>query len=136
MLHRTKKKCDANEGKWIGIGGAFEEGESPEECIRREIFEETSLVPEKLKFRGIVTFVSDRYETEYMHLFTCFSQSEKVSSCEEGELKWVSKDKINSLNLWEGDKIFLCDILNSRDSFKFYRLCYDENDNLIAGGEE
>ncbi|MBQ7715228.1 MAG: NUDIX domain-containing protein [Clostridia bacterium] len=107
MLHRIKRKSDENGGKWIGIGGKFEEGESPEECCAREISEETGLVPNALVFRGIVTFVSDEYGTEYMHLFTCSDFSGEISECDEGVLEWVKIESVPYLELWEGDRIFL-----------------------------
>jgi len=107
MLHRTSKENDENHDKWIGVGGHFEGVESPEECLLREVKEETGLTLNKWQFRGIVTFVSDDHPAEYMHLFTSSAFSGKVSSCDEGELEWVQKTKIASLNLWEGDKIFL-----------------------------
>ncbi|MBQ4629602.1 MAG: 8-oxo-dGTP diphosphatase [Clostridia bacterium] len=107
MMHRTKKKNDENSGKWIGVGGKFLEGESPEDCMKREVFEETGIEVSDWCYRGIVTFVSDLWETEHMHLFTAKSKSSQHHNCDEGELKWIDKEKILSLNLWEGDKIFL-----------------------------
>ncbi len=107
MLHRVKKQQDENKDKWIGIGGKFEAGESPEMCLRREVLEETGYTLKRARFRGIVTFVSDTYGTEYMHLFTSedFSGTEKV--CDEGNLEWVPKNEIAALKIWEGDRIFL-----------------------------
>ena len=136
MLYRNKKNNDPNGGKYIGIGGKLKDNETPVECLKREFFEETGLTLLNYKLRGIITFLSKKWETEIMYLFTCDAYSGSEIECNEGDLLWVSRQDVLSLNLWEGDKIFLCDILNSRDSFKFYRLCYDENDNLIAGGEE
>ena len=108
MLHRIKKINDENRDKWIGIGGKFEDKESPHECARREILEETGFFAEKLRYRGVVTFVSDIYPTEYMHLFTCEQFSGKQNTdCDEGELLWVDKNEVTSLPIWEGDKIFL-----------------------------
>lgn len=107
MLHRVKKENDLNRDKWIGIGGKFEDKESPEQCNRREAFEETGLTLNKCEYRGIVTFVSDVWETEYMHIFTCSDFSGEIKECDEGVLEWVSKKDIYSLTLWEGDKIFL-----------------------------
>ena len=107
MLHRTKKEHDPNEGKWIGVGGKFEEDESPEECAIREAREETGLSVLRPVFRGIVTFVTDRYPTEYMHLFTCTEFTGELRDCDEGELAWIGKDRVPSLPLWEGDRIFL-----------------------------
>lgn len=107
MLHRTKKKQDPNAGKWIGVGGKFEAGESPEECAMREVAEETGLTPVGLRLRGIVTFVSDVCQTEYMFLFTADRFSGALRPCPEGDLAWVEKEKVLSLPLWEGDRIFL-----------------------------
>ncbi len=106
LLHRTKKEGDLNRDKWIGVGGKFEEGESPEECAVREIREETGLVAAPL-YRGIVTFVSDKWQTEYMHLFTATEFSGEMIECDEGELAWVDKDKVTDLPIWQGDRIFL-----------------------------
>ena len=136
MLHRTKKKDDPNEGKWIGIGGKLEENESPEECMLREVFEESGIVPVSWSYRGIVTFTSDRWEGEYMHLFTAVADNEKVSDCAEGELKRIDDDKILSLNLWEGDRIFL-DLLSSDKDFFSIKLVYqgDKLINAFVNGE-
>lgn len=107
MLHRTKKEHDPNEGKWIGVGGKFEADESPEECAIREAREETGLSVLRPTFRGIVTFISDRCPTEYMHLFTCTDFTGELRDCDEGELAWVEKSRVLGLPLWEGDRIFL-----------------------------
>ena len=107
MLHRVKKEHDANKDKWIGIGGKFEDGESPEDCVLREVLEETGLTLTSYRYRGIVTFVSDRWETEYMHLFSADGFSGELRDCDEGILEWVSREKRDSLPAWEGDKIFL-----------------------------
>ena len=107
MLHRVKKENDINRDKWIGIGGRFEDGESPEDCVLREAKEETGLTLTSLRFRGIVTFVSDRWETEYMHLFTADDYTGRTAECEEGDLEWVPKEKVRNLPTWEGDRIFL-----------------------------
>lgn len=124
MMHRTKKENDENRDKWIGIGGKLEDGETPYDCARREIFEETGLIAEKLFYRGIITFVSDIYGTEYMHLFTCDSFSgEMRSDCDEGELTWVDKKKIPTLPIWEGDKIFF-KLLDEENRFFSLRLEY------------
>ena len=106
MLHRTKKINDENHDKWIGVGGKFEEGESPEECLLREVKEETGLTLTSYRFRGIVSFISDEWENEYMHLFTATEYKGELTECDEGQLVWVPKDKLNELKLWEGDKIF------------------------------
>ena len=107
MLHRIKKEKDLNRDKWVGIGGKFEDKESPEECNRREVFEETGLILKNAEYRGIVTFVSDKWETEYMHIFYSDSFSGEIKECDEGVLEWVKKEKLYSLPIWEGDKIFL-----------------------------
>ena len=107
MLHRIKKENDLNHDKWIGIGGKFEDKESPEECNLREVYEETGLTLKGAEYRGIVTFVSDKWETEYMHIFYSDSFSGKIKECDEGVLEWVKKERLFSLPIWEGDKIFL-----------------------------
>ena len=131
MIHRVKKVFDENRDKWIGIGGKFEYGETPFDCVRREMKEETGLIAGKLSYRGLVTFVSDEYGTEYMHLFhtTDFS-GELISSCPEGNLEWVDKDRIINLPLWEGDKIFL-DLLRKDVPFFSLKLVYS-GDKLIS----
>ena len=106
MLHRVKKEHDVNKDKWIGIGGKFEKDETPEECLLREAKEETGLTLTSFKLRGIVTFLCDHWETEYMFLYTADGYEGTMTLCSEGELKWVPKRELNRLNLWEGDKIF------------------------------
>ena len=131
MLHRVKKKNDVNRDKWVGVGGKFEIAESPYECARREILEETGLVANKLLYRGIVTFVSNIYGTEYMHLFTCDDFSGILKDdCDEGELLWVPKDKVQELPIWEGDKIFF-NLLDTEQRFFSLKLVY-EGDELIS----
>ena len=138
MLHRTKKEKDINKDKWIGIGGHLEEGESPEECLVREMMEETGVTPLSPKLRGIITFVSDRYGTEYMFLYSAEAyQGELSSDCPEGDLQWVDKDRISSLPLWEGDKIFLR-LMSENHPFFSLKLSY-QGDNLVYAaldGEE
>ena len=108
MLHRVKKTVDENKDKWIGIGGKFEEGESPEDCLLREVREETGLRLLRWRYRGIVTFVSDEWGTEYMHLFTSDAfEGSLRTDCDEGELEWIDRDRLLKLPIWEGDKIFL-----------------------------
>ena len=107
MLHRIKKENDINKDKWIGVGGHFEEGESPEECLLREVKEETGLTLTSWRFRGIVTFLSNECESaEYMCLYTADGFTGEMCSCNEGELEWVEKYKVTELPIWEGDKIF------------------------------
>lgn len=107
MLHRVKKENDCNRDKWIGVGGKFEDSESPEECVLRETLEETGLTLTDWRYRGIVTFVSDRWETEYMHLFTATGWTGRLHECDEGVLEWVSREQFRGLPQWEGDRIFL-----------------------------
>ncbi|ETP73730.1 ADP-ribose pyrophosphatase [Lachnospiraceae bacterium JC7] len=138
MLHRTKKKNDLNEGKWIGVGGKFEKDESPEECLLREVREETGYTLTSWRYRGIVTFISGRAETEYMHLFTADGFTGNQVVCNEGELKWIDKKEVSGLNVWPGDRIFLR-LLLERDSFFSLKLVYDAEDRLLEAkldGEE
>ncbi|MCC8098690.1 MAG: 8-oxo-dGTP diphosphatase [Clostridiales bacterium] len=107
LLHRVKKAQDENQGKWIGVGGKFEPKESPEECVLREVREETGLTLTSYRLRGIVTFASDRYETEYMYLFTADGFTGTLTDTEEGVLQWVDKGAVLSLPHWEGDRLFL-----------------------------
>lgn len=131
MLHRVKKKNDVNHDKWIGLGGKFEDGESPHECALREVQEESGLVMVNPRFRGIVTFVSDQWETEYMHLFTATQTTGTMAcTCDEGELAWVDQDKIATLPIWEGDKIFLR-LLAEEAPFFSLKLVY-EGETLVA----
>ena len=123
MLHRTKKVNDENHDKWIGVGGKFEEGESPEECMLREVQEETGLTLTAWRYRGIVTFVSDEWGGEYMHLFTADGYAGQIRSCDEGELEWIEKQRLQALPIWEGDKIFLR-LLDSEQPFFSLKLCY------------
>lgn len=126
MLHRVKKQHDENAGKWIGVGGKFEEGESPEECMCREVREETGLCLTAWRCRGIITFVSDVWETEYMHLFTADAWRGSLpqrDSCDEGVLEWVPKSRVPQLPVWEGDKIFLR-LLEKNEPFFSLKLVY------------
>ena len=137
MLLRNKKKNDLNEGKWIGVGGHFEENESPEECMLREVLEETNLRLTDYRYRAVITFVSDRYEGEYMHLFTASSFEGELKECREGELRWIPNEEIFGLNLWEGDRAFLKYLMEDRGFFtmklvyigddlvEFQSRCYD-----------
>ncbi len=129
MLHRTKKQNDINEGKWIGVGGGFEEQESAEECLVREVIEETGLKLNSWKFRGIICFTSTKHQTEQIFLYTSDDFQGELIECNEGELKWIPIDKIKDLNLWEGDKKFL-DLLWKDTPFFSMKLSYDINNNL------
>ena len=129
MLHRVTKKNDINHDKWIGVGGHFEHGESPEECLMREVKEETGLTLLNYKFRGIVTFVSDDDPAEYMCLYTADRFTGTLAECDEGVLEWVPFDKIPSLELWEGDRVFL-DLLKKNAPFFSLKLVY-KNGSLI-----
>ena len=124
MLHRTRKKNDINQDKWIGVGGHFEENESPEECLLREVKEETGYRLTSFCYRGIVTFVSGNGVTEYMSLFTADGFTGQEIVCDEGELMWVDKEKVLELNLWEGDKIFR-KLLEEKREFFSLKLVYD-----------
>lgn len=129
MLHRVKKENDINKDKWIGIGGHFENAESPEECLLREVKEETGLTLNSYRFRGLVTFVTLQGVAEYMCLFTSNDFSGELTTCDEGELEWVKKERFTELNLWEGDYIFLR-LLEEREEFFSLKLVYD-GDKLI-----
>lgn len=130
MLHRTKKEHDINAGKYIGVGGHVEEGESPVDCIKREVQEETGLSLNSLKCRGYITFVMGD-ETEHAVLYTSDDfVGELADECNEGELVWVDIDKVNGLNLWEGDRVFLR-LLNEKQEFFSVKLVYDSDDNLL-----
>ena len=107
MLHRTKKEGDMNRDKWLGIGGKLEENESPDDCLCREALEETGLTLTSWRCRGVVTFLSDRYEGEYMYLFTADGFEGSMKACDEGDLEWITREKLDSLPKWEGDQIFL-----------------------------
>ena len=124
LLHRVKKKNDINENKWIGVGGHFEAGESPDECLLREVFEETGLTLNSYKFRGIVTFLSDDDPAEYMCLYTSDSFSGTIKTCDEGTLEWIKKEDFLSLEHWEGDVIFLKLLQNPLQPFFSLKLVY------------
>lgn len=127
MLHRNKKPNDPNEGKWIGVGGKFENNESPEDCLIREVKEETGLDVKSFKLNCIVTYISNEWETEYMYVFTVDKFEGDLIECDEGDLKWVEKEKIFDLNLWEGDKIFMRKVIN-KDNFFTVKYIYEGND--------
>lgn len=131
MLHRTVKEQDVNKNKWIGVGGHFEENESPEECLLREVKEETGYTLTSYRYRGIVTFISGNGVTEYMSLFTADEFDGTQIECDEGQLEWVDIDKVENLELWEGDKIFLRLLRDSGEFFSL-KLVYDGHDKLIS----
>lgn len=124
MLHRVKKENDMNKDKWIGVGGKFEKGESPEECLIREVREETGLTLTSYSLRGIVTFVSDKWGEEYMFLYTADEYEGEIKECDEGELVWVDKSETEELEIWEGDKIFFR-LLNETRRFFSLKLRYE-----------
>lgn len=123
MLNRSNKKNDGSQGKWMGIGGHFEEGESPYDCVVREAMEETGLTVISPQYRAVVTFNSDKYETEQMHLFTCKDFTGNLVESDEGSLKWIDKEKLSDLNMWSGDIIFL-KLLETEKSFFSLKLTY------------
>ncbi len=129
MLHRVKKENDLNRDKWVGIGGKFEDRESPEECNSREVLEETGLTLNSARYCGIVTFVSDKWETEYMHIFHSDNFSGTVKDCDEGVLEWVRKENLYTMPIWEGDKIFLR-LIEENSPFFSLKLVY-EGDRLV-----
>lgn len=138
MMHRISKKNDINKDKWIGIGGHFEEDESPEECLLREAKEETGLTLTSYQFRGIVTFDCEDYPTEYMCLYTADGYEGTMTECSEGKLEWVPKKQIPELNLWKGDLIFF-DLLEKGEPFFSLKLCYYKDGTLyraVLNGEE
>ena len=137
MMHRVKKERDINKDKWIGVGGHFEEGESPEECLLREVTEETGLTLTDYRLRGVITFIADAYPVEYMFLYTAEGFEGIMHACDEGNLEWVPKGKVNELPIWEGDKIFFR-LLEERQDFFSLKLRY-EGDTLaeaVLDGKE
>ena len=130
MLHRVKKKNDINEGKWIGVGGHVEYQESPEECLVREVKEETGLTLTSYQFRGVVTFISDTCEAELMCVFTADGYTGELIECDEGELCWVDKTVVPKLPTWEGDRVFLDMLLSGEERFFSLKL-RSEGDKLV-----
>lgn len=143
MMHRISKKDDINHGKWIGVGGKFEKGETPEACMRREVWEETGLAVDQYRYCGIVTFVSDENETEYMHLFTVtgFHDADgndeiRLRECDEGTLEWLPKDMLTQIPHWAGDRIFLPLILDAEIPFFSMKLVYRKGELIHASLNE
>lgn len=132
MLHRVKKHNDASHGKWIGVGGKCEADESPDECMLREVYEETGLSVSHWRYRGIVTFISDVWPCEYMHLFTADQWSGSLIDCNEGVLHWVDVNTLFDLNLWQGDRIFLRLLLDTHQPFFSLKLSYQGDDLVQA----
>ncbi|MCR5418694.1 MAG: 8-oxo-dGTP diphosphatase [Lachnospiraceae bacterium] len=133
MLHRVKKQNDLNKDKYIGVGGHFEWGESPDECLKREVMEETGLTLVSYRPRGMVTFVYGDPEdqiVEYMHLYTATGFTGQMKECDEGELVWIDKDKVFDLPIWEGDKVFFR-LLSEREDYFSLKLVYSKEDELI-----
>lgn len=131
MLYRNKKEQDQSQGKWLGIGGKLDAGESPEDCVLREVYEETGLRLTKYSFRGVVTFISDCWEDELMFMYTASQfEGELTPTCDEGELAWIKKDKLMELSLWEGDRYFLQDLIEGKPLVNM-KLTY-EGDTLIS----
>ncbi len=133
MLHRVSKKQDMNKDKWLGVGGKFEPGEAPEECLLREVKEETGLTLLSYQFRGVLTFCCDKAEPEYIFLYTSDSFQGELTPCDEGELTWVPKSAVYDLNLWEGDKIMFR-LLSQRNTPFSLKLCY-QGDSLLSAQE-
>ena len=123
MLHRVKKQNDVNHDKWIGVGGKFEDGESPEECLLREVEEETGFTLTDYRYRGIITLVAEGWPTEYIHLFTAAGWTGEMRECDEGDLEWVPKDQVPNLPIWEGDKLFFQLLAEDRPFFSL-KMCY------------
>ena len=130
MLHRVKKKNDVNHDKWIGVGGKFEADESPEECLLREVREETGLTLTDYRFRAVVTFVADGWDTEYMFLYTAAGYAGTLKECDEGNLEWVPKEKVYDLPIWEGDKLFFRLIEDPENPFFSLKMEY-RGDTLV-----
>ena len=137
MLHRVKKQHDVNEGKWIGVGGKLEENESPEECIAREVREETGLALIHPRMRGLLTFISPGWDSEIIFLYTSEAEGEMITDCNEGNLKWVPIEDVPKLNLWLGDRVFL-DMLQKTERFFSIKFVYDGDDltYCVLDGED
>ncbi|MCI8419590.1 MAG: 8-oxo-dGTP diphosphatase [Oscillospiraceae bacterium] len=132
MLHRVKKKNDVNHDKWIGVGGKFEADESPEECLLREVREETGLTLTGYRFRAVITFVAEGHETEYIYLYTADRWTGEMIECNEGDLEWVPKKKVCDLPIWEGDKIFFRLIEDPNSPVFSLKMSYRGDDLVYA----
>lgn len=132
MLHRVKKENDASQGKWIGVGGKCEANESPDECMLREVREETGLTVTNWRYRGIVTFISNIWPCEYMHLFTADRWEGCETDCDEGDLQWIDKERLFDLTLWPGDRIFLRLLMDQEQPFFSLKLVYSGDDLVSA----
>jgi len=137
MLYRNKKQADENAGKWIGIGGKLENNESPDECLIREVYEESGIKLNEYRFRGIITFVSDLWDAQYMCLYTAEVDSFDITDCTEGELHWIEKEKLPQLAMWEGDRIFF-ELMEKGEPFFSLKLVYKGDDlaGAYLNGEE
>ena len=133
MLHRVSKKQDVNKDKWIGVGGKFKPGEAPEECLLREVLEETGLMLSSYQFRGVLTFCCDLAEPEYIFLYTSDQFEGSLKECDEGTLTWVKKEQVYDLNLWEGDKVMFR-LLKERKTPFSLKLTY-QGDALVEAKE-
>ena len=132
MLHRVKKKNDVNHDKWIGVGGKFEADESPEECLLREVREETGLTLTGYRFRAVITFVAEGHETEYIYLYTADQWTGEMIECNEGDLEWIPKGKVCDLPIWEGDKIFFRLIEDPNSPVFSLKMSYRGDDLVYA----
>ena len=135
MLYRNKKEDDPNEGKWIGVGGKFEPGEAPDDCMLREVREETGIVPERYHFCGVIHFISDTWEDEDMYLYRAEAGTaeEAKAVCSEGELRWIPEEQLMDLTMWEGDRLFLKPLMEGEE--KISMTLHYEGDTLISVGE-
>ena len=132
MLHRTKKKNDVNHNKWIGVGGKLEKGESPEECLLREVREETGLSLTAFRYRGLLSFIYEDREPEYIFTYTADGNEGSLTDCNEGDLRWVRKSDIPGLELWEGDRYMLDLLLKDEGGCFSLKFCYDRDDRLVS----
>ena len=131
MMLRNRKADDLNEGKWVAPGGKAEPGETPEQCARREAEEETGLIPGNMGYLGVVHFRSDKWEAEEMHVFECSDfTGELLADCPEGQLAWIEEEKMMDLPMWEGDRLFLPDVISLRPGIDL-TVVY-EGDRLVS----